>query len=590
MKSRKHPKAIISTFIFFASLCLGSPAESLDTPRNLIERAKKGRTEFIEVLGDIQRLAPLIESKDIFFPYIDILDELNQIASENGVHDLGENLVVSLGFTLTRNGAKWLRLDKDDDAFINLFFRWSENSTRYQVAGLHVKVLILIEDKTELIEWFKRISKSVDTIKSLKSEAYVIESFEQLQANSLQRILLIREGLEPEVIPNLLGDLKTVVGIQTVLSFLNEEMLKAEQVDELEVYLGWVGILGTNLKKINEVIPFYVLAAPGNLISTIIIKFLTLNRPFNLELIPTILGVLLPSQIPSLGSTIMMLYKDKIIPEGLLELLCELTSQLYEKYLSLNLGNEAHEMRKFLSQVNLLRAGLDNKVEGSYRVKLRDKEGLINLVHIGNGKFFMGISVRYGGEVSVDFSFFQITFNAQTQIWEALHYDPNDPVTSNPVNEVFFTKFKLTPSQEGNEIEGTLFTAKLTSPYQGKQIAQLQDFKEARSDSIKEVSGVFEGSERGYTFRLLIYQVDQRLQGVVLVTGPNKIPVNVDLEYGFYDPRRNVAYLTSGRFESFRWDHIRGQFFDAGKRFEGIYFQSVYGLIHQLNFKKSEDS
>ena len=66
------------------------------------------------------------------------------------------------------------------------------------------------------------------------------------------------------------------------------------------------------------------------------------------------------------------------------------------------------------------------------------------------------------------------------------------------------------------------------------------------------------------------------------------IPVNIDLEYGYYDPRRNVAYLTSGRFESLRWVQIRGEFFDGARSFQGQYIQSVYGPIHNLSFNRSQ--
>jgi len=359
-------------------------------------------------------------------------------------------------------------------------------------------------------------------------------------------------------------------------------------LEDLECYLRWTSILGENLQAINQVVPFYVLSAPGQLIITIVTKFLSLNRPFDVTLIPAIMKVLLPSQIPSLGSSVMALFKDKFIPEEILDLLVELSTQLYLEYEKANVGNEAKEMRKFLSQVTLLQAGLTNQIEGSYEVIVRDKPGLLNLIHLGNGKFFMGLSVRYGGEVSVDFSFFHLTYNKQNDSWEAAHYNPDDPTTSNPVNEVFYSTFKLTHDGGGNRITGMLYTAKLTSPFEGKQMGQYLKFNSDAREKIPEVSGVYRGEDRGYKFRLLLYQVEQRLQGVVLVTSPTNIPVNIDLEYGYYDPRRNVAYLTSGRFESLRWVQIRGEFFDGARSFQGQYIQSVYGPIHNLSFNRSQ--
>lgn len=579
---------LIFKLIVHFVISVSSFGDTLLPPDQILERAKKGRSEFVEAIGEVQRFAPGLSSKEALFPYIGILDELKKIEDTNGVNSLGENLVQSLGYVLTRNGIKWLRLDQDPPEFIKLYFRWSENSTRYQVAGVHIKLLVLVADKDNLIHWFGRAEQAVAVVQELKSEAYVIEAFEQLQANSLQRLMKIRNELKPEEILSLLEKTKSFLCIQSVISFLNEEGLKTNNPEELETYLRWSAILGKNLQAINQVVPFYVLAAPGQLIVTIVSKFLALNRPFDPALIPSILGVLLPSQIPSLGSTVMGLFKDKFIPEEILNLLVDLSTALYDEYVKLNLANETKEIRKFVSQVTLLQAGLANEVEGSYEVTVRDKPGLLNLVHIGNGKFFMGLSVRYGGEVSVDFSFYHITYNKKNGSWEAVHYNPDDPTTSNPVNEVFYSTFILTPDGGQNKISGTLYTAKLTSPFEGRQTGQYLRFSSDAREKIPDVTGVYLGEDRGYRFRLLVYQVEQRLQGVLLVTSPTNIPVNIDLEYGFYDPRRNVSYLTSGRFESFRWVHIRGEFFDGAKRFQGQYVQSVYGPIHTLSFERKD--
>ena len=569
--------------------CSTTWGDNLPPPEQILEKAKKGRTEFLTAVGEVQRLAPSLPSKEAFFPYIEILDDLKSIGDSLGATELGDDLVQALGYILTRNGVKWLRLDLDSLEFLKIYFRWSENSTRYQVAGIHIKLLVLVADTNNLLHWFERSTYATELVEELKSEAYVVEAFEQLQANCLQKLMKIRKELKPEQVLDLLRKTQSLVAIQSVISYLNEEGLRSSNPDDLETYLNWTAILGTNLQNISQVVPFYVLSAPGQLIITIVTKFLTMSREFDVGLIPSLLKVLLPSQIPSLGSTIMALYKEKVIPENLVNLLVALSTQLYDQYQSLNLGNETNEMKKFLSQVTVLQAAIQNDIEGSYEVMIRDKPGLINLVHLGNGKFFMGLSVRYGGEVSADFSFFHITFNGKTQVWEAVHYDPNDPTTSNPVNEVFFTNFILTPEGGRNRIEGTMYTAKLTSPYQGKQTGSFLQFDSEIREPISSVAGVFLGEDRGYHFRLLIYQVEQRLQGVMLVTSPTNIPVNVDLEYGYYDTRRNAAYLTSGRFESLRWVQIRGEFFDRGNRFQGQYIGSVYGPIHQLSLNRNQE-
>lgn len=557
-------------------------ADELSSPQVLLEKAKKGRAEFLLVVQDIERLSPTLPAKEQLFPYINILNELEEIALGHGVDEISNQIVKKLGWVLTRQGIKWLRLDQEPTEFITQFFSWSENSTRYQIAGQHLKLLVLVSDKNGLLLWYQRAYFSLETIMALKSEAYVIEAFEQLQANCVQRLIKIKNEIAPDEMIGILKSVRSLIAIQSIIGFLNEEVLKANNHEELETCLRWGAILSENFKRLNQTIPFNVLTAPGYLIITIVSKILTQEKVFEVELVAPLVSSLMPSQVPELGSILISLYRDKQIPEAQLMLLVELSAHLLEEYKKMGLNQPAEEMKKFLSRVSLLEAGVSQEIEGSYEVTVRDKPGLLNFVHIGNGKFFIGLSVRYGGEVSADFSFFQVTYNSKKEEWEAVHYDVSDPNFSNPVNEVFFMKFNI-KSEGGEKIfQGTFFTSKLTSPVIGKKTKSYLSFSEKTRQSIPDVSGVYLGETREVKFRLVLYQSAQRLQGTLLVTYKDNIPVTVTLEYGYYDPKRNTVYLSSGMFESQRWVHIRGEFFDEGKRFEGQYIQSVYGVLYEV--------
>jgi len=588
LKGIKNHKIISLLSFWLLTIPSFSLGDGLSSPKEIIERAKKSSADFISAVGDIERLAPTLTSKEAFFPYISILDELEEIGKTHGVNNYGTDPVQQLSFILTRNGVKWLRLDLDPPDFIQLFLRRSENSTRYQVSGQHIKLLALAADKQSLLNWFERSTEALNCIKDLKSEAYVIESFEELQANSIQKLIKIRDELTPEELNHLFEQTRSPTSIQSVIAFLSQEVLRQTNVEALTPLIGWVSILGKNLKEVQETIPFYVLSAPGQLINTIIAKVLTLGKTFSSDLLPSAIGILLPTQITELGGIVMSFFQDRYIPEEQIDFLVDLSTLLLEKYTEMSVGPRTDEMRKFVSRVVLLQSGLSNRIEGTYDVMVRDKPGLLTLVHLGNGRFFMGLSVRYGGEVSADFSFFYVTFDGKTQTWEAAHYDPSDPETSNPVNQVFFMHFTLKSEGTLNLFEGKFFTANLTSQVSGKQTGGFLTFDNHEREPITRVEGVFEGSDKGTTFRLVVHQVQRRLQAILVVTPPSKPFVRVDLEYGTFDPRRNVAYLTSGRFESLRWVQIRGEFLDGGKRFEGQYIQSVYGVIHQLNLTLSE--
>jgi len=559
---------------------------TLPPSQALLEKARKSRADFVEVVGDLERLAPKLASKEEYYPYLLLVSELQTIQKGFGGENLESDLVKSLGAFLTKNAVKWFRLEDETPEFIKFFLAWSDNGTRYEVSGLHLKLLVLVEKKEQLLLWFEKISNALEIIQDLKADTYVRESYETLQANCLERLLKIRKEIPPETVIDLLLKTHTPIAIQAVVAFLSEQALRATDVKDIETFLEWVIVLETNLSKVPEAIPFYILAGPGQLIINMVTKCLTLRKPMDLKLTGRLVEALQPSQIPELGSVILTLFKDKPIPDSLVDFLAILSSDLYVQYQKLGLGNQSQEMRKFVSAITLLQAGIANSVEGSYEVVIRDKPGLMNLVHLGNGRFYAGLSIRYGGEVSADFSFFQVTFNQQNQSWEAVHYDSTDPNFSNPVNEVFFMNFKLSPEGSINKIEGTLYTSKLTSPFKGQQTSRFLSFNSAERQSIPKVGPVYVGMDRGVQFRLILYQTDQRIQGAVLVTYPTGIPVSSDLEYGYYDPHRNIAYLSSGRFESLRWVQIRGEFFDKGDRFEGQYIQSVYGALYQLNLHR----
>lgn len=560
----------------------------LAPPQEIVERAKKSSADFISALGDVERLAPTLTSKETFFPYIGILDVLEEIGKTHGVGNYGTDPVQQLGFILTRNGVKWLRIDLDPTEFIALFFRRSENSTRYQVSGQHIKLLALAAEKESLLNWFKRSTLTLNLVKELKSEAYVIESFEQLQANSIQKLIKIRQELSADEMKNLFEQTRSPTAIQSVIAFLSQEVLRSPEAEALTPLIDWVSILGKNLTEVEETIPFYVLSAPGQLINTIISKFLTLGKTFSNELLGPAINILLPTQVQELGGIVMSTFQDRYIPEEQIDFLVELSTLLLEKYTAMAIGPRTEQIRKFVSRVVLLQSGLSNQIEGTYDVMVRDKPGLLTMVHLGNGRFFIGLSVRYGGEVSADFSFFYVTFDGRKQSWEAAHYDPSDPETSNPVNQVFFMNFTLKSEGSFNLFEGKFFTANFTSRVTGKQTGGFLTFANHVREPIPQINGVFTGEDKGTKFRLVVYQVDRRLQAILVITPPKKPFVRVDLEYGTWDPRRNVAYLTSGRFESLRWVQIRGEFLDGGKRFEGQYIQSVYGVIHQLNLSFSQ--
>lgn len=558
-------------------------SDELESPQVLLEKAKKGRPEFLVVVQDIERFAPTLPAKEQLFPYIQILNELEIIGESHGVDEISFQVIKKLGWVLTRQGIKWLRLDQDPTEFIAHFLSWSENSTRYQVAGQHVKLLVLVTDREGLLHWYERTSFSLQTVIDLKSEAYVVEAFEQLQASCVQRLIKIKNEISSDQMLGIMKSVRSMTAIQSIVGFLTEEVLRATQHTELEMFLKWGAVLSSNLKKLNQTIPFNILTAPGYLIITIVSKILNQEKVFEVELVKELIAALLPSQLPELGSFILTLYRDKPIPDSQLTLLGELSDRLLEEYQKLGLNQPAEEMKKFASRVALLVAGLSEEIEGSYEVTVRDKPGLINLVHIGNGKFFMALSVRYGGEVSADFSFFHVLYNSKQQKWEAVHYEVADPNFSNPVNEVFFMRFVISTEAGEKRIQGTFFTAKLTSPVEGKKTRSYLTFSNENRESIPDISGVYLGKSRDVKFRLLIYQTAQRLQGTLLVTYKDNIPVSVDLEYGYYDPKRNIAYLSSGMFESQRWVHVRGEFFESGKRFDGQYIQSVYGAIYEIN-------
>jgi len=564
-------------------------SDELASPQALLEKAKIGRPEFLVVVQDIERFAPTFPAKEQLFPYIQILNELEKIAVSHGVDEISNQVVKKLGWVLTRQGIKWLRLDQEPTEFISHFFSWSENSTRYQIAGQHLKLLVLVTDREGLLHWYERTCFSLAAIIDLKSEAYVVEAFEQLQASSVQRLIKIKNEISSDQMLGIMKSVRSMTAIQAIVGFLSEEVLRATQHTELETFLQWGIVLSTNLKTLNQTIPFNVLTAPGYLIITIVSKILTQENVFDIALAKELIPALLSSQITELGSFIITLYRDKPIPESQLMLLGEISDRLMEEYQKLGLNQPAEEMKKFVSRISLLVAGLTEEIEGSYEVTVRDKPGLINLVHIGNGKFFMGLSVRYGGEVSADFSFFHVLYNSKQKKWEAVHYEVTDPNFSNPVNEVFFMRFVITTEAGEKRIQGTFFTSKLTSPIEGKKTRSYLAFTDEKRTSIPDISGVYHGESRDVKFRLVIYQTAQRLQGTLLVTYKESIPVSVDLEYGYYDPKRNVAYLSSGMFESQRWVHVRGEFFDSGKQFEGQYIQSVYGAIYAVNLFSEQE-
>jgi len=578
--------------LVFSILYLNSAfADKAPTAADTLKRAQKAhqtknRAEFIQAIGDVQRFIPMMSTKEELYPHVEILDELEVIAKELKLEELG-NPLSEYAKLLARNAVKWVKVDTDGWKFQRTFFRWADDNARFAAANAQGKYLKTAKGKEEMMRWHNAILKSLELVVELKAEPFVVQEFEGLQGATARELLRLKDELSEQELSMMLRQTKSIPALQEVLTFLQAEVLKTTDAAHLNKILGWSVTIAANVKGLSGVVPFYVRSTPGVIVIEAVSKILASGNEPDPALADKIIASLLPNQMTDLGSLLVQQYHQQPLPEDQVEFLWELCSHLTKKYLEMGLAQKVKDLEKLTQRLAMVRVFQKGNFEGTYEVTVGKSRGKLTLVSVGSSNFILGLKVMSEDLKNFyqDYSLFDVAYNVKDDSYEAHHFAVDAPKYHFTPHESYFMKFRFKSEEKGYSISGVFSNGFGYKNISGQQVEKYETFPTEAKRKLENITGIYRGKFGENILELNLTQVGQKVEG--FFTFQNRF-ANVNLNYGYFNPTRNVLWVTSGELPSYKWVQIRGQFSDDGNTFNGFYIIGGDGVKTRLELKRLE--
>jgi hypothetical protein len=252
----------------------------------------------------------------------------------------------------------------------------------------------------------------------------------------------------------------------------------------------------------------------------------------------------------------------------------------------MGLAQKQKEFEKFTQRLAMQRVVQQGKFEGTYSMTVGRKTGVLTIANIGSSNFVVGLCEKDAGQTSgvpMDFSFFHVVYNAKDDTYEAHRFAVDSPEYNLREFSSPYLKFSLKAGERGNSISGTFYDGLNFKQIRGSQVNVFKTFQSEKPTKLESLTGSYRGSAGGKSLEVNITQVGQRLMGTFAYE--NRY-ATVFLNYGYYNPQRNMVYLTSGELPSYKWVQIRGEFLEEGNVLQGVYIIGGHGEKWALNLRK----
>lgn len=536
----------------FVVLLLGSPLglaeetrQSLP-PEKVLERAKLGRVDYIEVLGDLERLAPNLISGDEIYPYLFILDELKTIEKDLAIDDFVGSPLKVTAKTLTNESVKFLHLANDEEATLKVFFRWALDDVRDNAVRMQFVYTALLDDANVMQKWMDRTHWLQQVLLEVKSSYYVQSSLETLQAGVFKKLFSKPEGVDLNKLLLLIEKLISVQPLQEVLQFLEKRAYESSESQELLLVLDNCLALFNVAKTMKIPVPNYVLKHPGQISLLVLKKILKTQTPLTAE------GSKKLYQMWD-GPThleLLQVLNEKTragISDPQLSFVFALAEALVEEMQSLGLIAEMEMAEKILTKAMVYKLGVAS-LEGLYEIEIGGVKDDLVIFHLGNGDLALSMApVRAPAFSSPIFlSFSQIHFNTQRKTFEAI---------ATPVDASDTSMSSIQFNWKNNRIEGMIGLSSQRAGFQGKKKSALPQYFAAK-DSLPhflvpqtELGGLYKAVDRksGQEFELNIFQTKTGLSANLKII---KMGYFANFPFAFVELKNKGLHLTSSAVRS----------------------------------------
>jgi len=324
---------------------------AVPSPAEVIDVAKKGRLEFIKITNDLQSTIPQIATKEELYPLILALPELKKISGDLDFASFGADPVLPLAGVMTRNAVKWIRFDSDPHDFLTTFFFWSDDQTRFSSAHLQTDFVKRAGTKEALLKWSDGSAFALRAVRETQCEGWVKEQFEELQAQVVMAILKESKQFALDELGTAFSQLDGQMALSQVFSFIQQEVVRAKEVEAYQAQLSWLEKLSANVKKNYETYSLQTKLYPGQLMVDVLGKLLTAGESAKVEELQPILEIMLPTQWVDLGTLMTEIYSLKPVPSNQIKFVTEILGALKNKYEELNIPGRKEAIQQLADKI-----------------------------------------------------------------------------------------------------------------------------------------------------------------------------------------------------------------------------------------------
>jgi hypothetical protein len=558
-------------------------AQKGPSAEQVLERARTGRVEMLLALSDMERFSPVAERKEEVYPYVLILDELDEIGQGYDLESFGMNPVEKTGALITRHAAKWIHFTHDDWELLSAFYKWAEDSARFATVDQQSLFIWRTDDLQELLKWHELSVRIVDQLTASETVSpYILKSFESLQADLAKRILTKRDDLtEDEFLAFATGTTARPV-IEEISDYLHNAVIDTTDADSLRELLRWTMTFGRSLKDRDVKLPSHLEKLTGQICLEAITKLAYQGRPADVEIVDDLLEIFSGTQFVELTSMLAQLAQGGCHPEAT-EFLAALGRKLVQRARQLGLRRIRIELERAAARLVVAQAIHRYPLAGLYRCG----DISITLFKKSDVSLCLGITLVDATDpaASVDVGLCRVLYDLETDEFVGYQYVVRDPYEILPLAANARMRFTVKEFPDGLRIEGQLALGTRIRNISAKQV---RDFSLPVADAppLTDYTGTYTGTMNGHPLQLVIGKTNSVVTGWAVYTHQR---IRIDFPFAYFAPERNAIYLTTEYLVPTNVKHLNGVL-DAEGNLRGEFIVGGTGKILKVQLRKQQET
>lgn len=548
-------------------------AQSLPTPEEVLERARVSRSEFSDLVFELQAALPDLATKERMAPYLAILRELREIQVELNFAAMDVDMILELAEKMTLYIAPQMDITSDPEPLLRDFVSWSDDSRLTEFCQDQEVRLGKVSGVQEIFRILGRIASLIALVEKpdslIKRFSHSADDFSKLQGHLHQR--LIEQNL-PELpvaeYGKFLDGVRRVAAIQGGFDTFVKTAYETSDTALLSRIVQMMTLCWKRLGQLDEFVPEDVITRPGVVVGSVVLKVVEAGGVLDDDVISAALEIMYPGQIDALGLGLRTLDMDRVQPAQF-RMLTGLAQRISAAYGSFNLPTQQRLMEDLAGRFDLGQKVSERDLEGFYEIEIEGRPGVFTFARTGQ----LGLVVSVGYQ-HITASMAYGSYDRSNDIFNATSVrdteSPTDTSTGQPEIPLQYVKFRI--SDDG--VSGLLRIGHKEQKFTGRRVSLVKDYLQAVVTdpvALEEFTGSYEGMFMGYKSILKITS-NGPSHVASLVISPDAHNNLITLDAVYLDPDNGALYLTSrqrtvffqvrGRLERGR---ISGQFVIGGK-------------------------